>query len=955
MIKGVQPITSNDFNKGLVTRSDILKGDINASPNTMDVQWNFDSSLHKRFGASSTNSISLGQTTTGGWIIDTNSSLSTSIVSYWNLNEVGSTRADSADGNPLADINTTGSVTGIRGLAALFVAANSNGLLAGNPTNLQTGNVNFSMEAWVYLNSTSTTIEQTIISKKDPELDSTTVILLHCDGANSSNTFNDSSKSLHTMVANGSARVDALTFEFGSGSLRTFTANDFLTSVNSTDWSFGTSDFTVDFWVRFNSLSVNPTFIDFNSLTWGFELGGSENKLNFIISGADHLPDATISVGTATWYHVAVTRNGTNLRYFLNGNQNGSTITNSDNISGTGTLRICGRQAGGAQVDGWIDELRILKGVAIWTANFTPPSFAYGVRSYEYWMYVNTNQQATFRVSSTGSNNTTTVQASSIGALNTATWYNVVAWHSNNSHVGISVNLSANTAAYTTGVLAGNAPFLLGANSSSITAQATTFMDGRIDEVGFWTKVLSAQERSDLYGGGSGNTFVGSVSGMAWASFDFGASSTRWLTICAGTGIYASSNRGTSFVVIGTTRTQTYQSLNRSNNVLIATSDAYDVPLYWAGSAGTFAATVAPGSAPGCKFSINYNGFLILLNSQQRKRGFFYANQNTQLTDPWNNSFDLPSSADDEITGAFVLYKFLYVSTRYKIYRISYVGGNPDWSFLEVKQWGYTPRTPDILTLEQAGQVSVGLDWNARLRMFDGFYDRFVSNNIENDNKLCDFATSKISYAGSGLQVCHGLLNPVTQEYRLNVAIGAQSTQTTHAIILNARNNALYPYSNQQWQTMCVAESNNQRALMAVDRSGFVWILDSGNLDNMTPISEVYDTPPLFTQSPEVVSKGHQLNLFFGVQSAGTVYHQSRVDLSNQWGNQRPLSDAKGNTAMTGTENAIKLLRTIDVKDTYNTIQFRLTSSSSTLNAANPWELDRLDFLQQGFGIGKGV
>lgn len=746
MIKGVEPITSADFNKGLVTRSDILKGDINASPNTMDVQWNFDSSLHKRLGSSSTNTVSIGSTSLAGWVIDSNNTLSTSLNAYWKLDEASGTRFDQIASLNLTDLNNDiGSITGIRGQAASYIGLVSDGLLVSNNSSLQSNTSNFSISAWVYLNTFNSAIGVPIVFKQNNQA---------------------------------------------------------------------------------------PLY--------------SEYDIQAIDSG--------------------------------------------------------------------------------------------GLRKFLFIMY-NTSGVLT------------SIYANSFGAINTATWYNVVAWHSNNSHIGISVNLSPNSATFLGGGSGQGAIFQLGMQSDN----AISFLNGRIDEVGFWGKMLSAQERSDLYGGGSGNTFTSAGNtGFSWASFDFGASSIRWLTVAAGTGLYASSNRGATFVVIGTTRTQTYQSLNRSNNVLIATSDAYDVPLYWAGSAGTFASTVAPGSAPGVKYSINYNGFLILLNSQQRKRGFFYANQNTQLTDPWTNSFDLPSSADDEITGAFVLYKFLYVSTRYKIYRMSYVGGNPDWSYLEVKQWGYTPRTVDILTLEQAGQVAIGLDWNSRLRMFDGFYDRFISNNIENNNGLCDFATSKISYAGSGLQVCHGLLNPVTQEYRLNVAIGSQSTQTTHGIVLNARNNALYPYSNQGWQTMCIAESNNQRALMAFDRSGFCYILDSGNLDGIIPIAEVYDTPPLFSQSPEVVSKGHQLNLFFGISSSGNIYQQSRVDLSNQWGVQSPLSNAKGNTTLTGTENAIKILRTIDVKETYNTIQFRLTSSSGTLNTANPWELDRLDFLQQGFGIGKG-
>jgi hypothetical protein len=244
------------------------------------------------------------------------------------------------------------------------------------------------------------------------------------------------------------------------------------------------------------------------------------------------------------------------------------------------------------------------------------------------------------------------------------------------------------------------------------------------------------------------------------------------------------------------------------------------------------------------------------------------------------------------------------------------------------------------------------MDWDRRLRMFDGFDDHIISDNVENNNGLCEFALQNISYAGSGLVVSHGIYNPLQQEYRLNVALGNGTTQTTHALVLNLRSLAMYPYQNQQWQTMCIAESNNQRALMAADRSGFVYILDSGNLDKgVTPINDVYDTPPLFSNLPEKVGKGKNLNLFFQPASCGTIYLQDRIDLSNQWSPMIPLSDRNGNTQITGQENAIKVLRTYDIKATYNTWQGRITSSSGT---ANPWQLDRLDFLQQGFGIGIG-
>lgn len=729
MIKNVEPISSTDFNKGLVTRSDFLKGDINASPNTMDVQWNFDASMRKRFGATSINAIGIGSTAPVGWTMDSNGSLSVALNSYWKMEEPSLTRFNQIGNLNLTDAkNSVPSIAGIRGQAASYAFANSCMLYSKPNSSLSIATGNFSLSTWVYLDTFSQVLPSTIISKAGSGL-----------------------------------------FEYG----------------------------------------------------------------------------LYVGLGTA----------------------------------GSGFV-----------------------------------------------FYVSSNGQP---------NAEKFIFADSFGLINTATWYNVVAWHSNNSHIGISVNLSANTAPFTQGTQMTSANFIIGASD---TAGGILQTLGRIDETGLWGKILSTTDRINLYGGGTGNTYTGAGNtGFAWACFDFGAFSMRWLTVSAGTGIYASSNLGATFVVIATNRSQNYQYLDRSKNVLIATSDSYDLPLYWAGSAGTFAATLAPNSAPAAKFSVNYQGFCILLNFMDsngtvRNRGFAYADENLQLTDAWNNSFDLPSTSDDEITGSFILYKFLYVSTRYKIYRVAFVGGNPDWSYLKVKDWGFVPRTIRIVSLRGGGQYAVGLDWDRRIRLFDGFDDQFISDNIENDNMMCDFAMSKVSYAGSGLVISNAELNAINQEYRLNVAIGPSSTQTTHSIILNARNLAFYPYSNQQWQTMCMAESNNQRHLMAFDRSGFCYILDSGNLDGVTPISEVYDCPPLFSKIPEVVSKGHQLNFFFAPLSCGTIYYQSRVDLSNKWGTQVPLSNSKGDTQITGTENAIKVLRTVDVKETYNTYQFRITTSSNSIN-----------------------
>lgn len=743
MISKVKPITSEDFNKGLVTRSDFLKGDINASPNSMDVQWNYDSSLHKRLGYSSTNTVQIGSSIPAGWTLDTVGDLNTNLISYWKMDESSSTRYDAFGSNNLTDIGNVTSIVGIRNQAGNYISTDSQGLYSESNANLQTGNIPFSISIWTLPSDTS---NRFVYAKR----------------------------------------------------------------LNSTESEF---------------------------------------------------------------------------------------------------------------------QLRAITG---------------GLYQFE--------------VSSSGTNFEGIVQSISAGAIAINSFNHVVCWHQTgaNAHIGISVNLSITTAVYSSGVRAGSGQLTFGSRTAG--ASISNAWTGRLDEVGFWKRQLGSANIANLYGGGTGNTYSSGASGFGWGMFDFGASGTRWLTVAAGTGLYASSNLGTTFVVIGTTRTQNYQSFSRSKNVLIATSDSYDPTLYWAGSAGTSAVALAPNSAPAAKFSINYQGFLILLNSKDSNgtisnRRFSYADENLQITDPWTNGFDIPSSQDDEITSGFILNKYLYISTRYTIYRVPFVGGNPDWQTIKMKDWGYVPRTVQIVSLKGGGQVAVGMDWDARIRLFDGFDDRYASDNIENDNGLCEFAMDKVSYAGSGLVVSHAALNPVTQEYRLNLAIGLQSTQVTHSIILNARNLAMYPYSNQNFQAMCVAESNNQRHLMAVDRSGYVHILDSGNLDVKLPINDVYDSPPLFSAAPEVVSKGHQLNLFFAPKSCGTIYVQDRTDLSNQWSKVRPLGNRVGQTQITGSENLIKVLRTLDVPSTYNTWQFRLTSSSGT---ANPWELDRLDFLQQGFGIGLG-
>lgn len=98
----------------------------------------------------------------------------------------------------------------------------------------------------------------------------------------------------------------------------------------------------------------------------------------------------------------------------------------------------------------------------------------------------------------------TTVVANALGAVSVATWYHIVVWHDSvNNVIGIRVNDTAqDTAAHTVGCQDGAGAFKIGT-----TGAIMNFLNGKVDEVGFWKKVLSTAERTQLYNGGFGDTY----------------------------------------------------------------------------------------------------------------------------------------------------------------------------------------------------------------------------------------------------------------------------------------------------------------------------------------------------------------------------------------------------------------------------------------------------------------
>ena len=205
------------------------------------------------------------------------------------------------------------------------------------------------------------------------------VLGLHCDGANNSTTFTDVKGK--TVTANGNAKIStaqypSLTGKTSSGSLDG--SGDYLSVPDSSDWDFGTGDFTVRVYVRFSSFTNSPVVVSnyLNSTTgWTIQYTNADTSLKFY-NGDTALVGTTWSGTTNVWYLVEVSRSGTSLKMFLSGVQLGTTATNSTNITGSSEPLRIGRIGTGSSVglNGYISEVEIYKGVALNTAAYTPSS-----------------------------------------------------------------------------------------------------------------------------------------------------------------------------------------------------------------------------------------------------------------------------------------------------------------------------------------------------------------------------------------------------------------------------------------------------------------------------------------------------------------------------------------------------------------------------------------------------
>jgi hypothetical protein len=217
--------------------------------------------------------------------------------------------------------------------------------------------------------------------------DAFTKLLAHFEGANNYNWFFDSSLAAHGYATvNGAATVQNGS-PLGVASNGVLSQNSsYLTWPNSADWEFGAGDFTVDWWEYRSAAGGAAICRDVTTVYCPFLLNWTQAGEIYMTStgsswdianGAGGLPNPGFGQLLTTWTHLAVTRQGNTFRAFRDGVLK-STWTSALAIKSNANPLSIGVGQTSNYFVGYMEEVRISKGIARWTANFTPPSKAYG-------------------------------------------------------------------------------------------------------------------------------------------------------------------------------------------------------------------------------------------------------------------------------------------------------------------------------------------------------------------------------------------------------------------------------------------------------------------------------------------------------------------------------------------------------------------------------------------------
>ena len=195
---------------------------------------------------------------------------------------------------------------------------------------------------------------------------------------------------MNNLETIGNARISTTQSKFGGSSMYFDGTEDRLVMPTNPNIAFGTGDFTIEQWIFSTNITINggggifQTSGALGGLNTVYTQGivsvvgvnsagqNSSGGWFVAINGTYYGSGGGGAFALNTWHHVAITRSNGTLRGFIDGTQIW-TATNTGSIDGQ-NLVIGGYYNPSYLFQGYIDDFRIMKGYARYTANFTPPA-----------------------------------------------------------------------------------------------------------------------------------------------------------------------------------------------------------------------------------------------------------------------------------------------------------------------------------------------------------------------------------------------------------------------------------------------------------------------------------------------------------------------------------------------------------------------------------------------------
>ena len=211
-------------------------------------------------------------------------------------------------------------------------------------------------------------------------------LLLHFNGSDGSTTFTDSSAHAHSITPSGDAQIDTAQSKWGGASGLFDGTGDWLTCPSHSSLDLQTGDFTIECWIRpatldlYHTLATHLHSDGYSPWVLYVDAKNKPPKLVFSFSSTTssnwRIETAEGALSAGNWYHVAATRSGNDFRLFLDGSLIGAQTRSITLHSANAPVRIGANDPGGWSnpFAGWIDDFRITKGVARYTAAFSPPA-----------------------------------------------------------------------------------------------------------------------------------------------------------------------------------------------------------------------------------------------------------------------------------------------------------------------------------------------------------------------------------------------------------------------------------------------------------------------------------------------------------------------------------------------------------------------------------------------------